>query len=767
LTPAGIHPIKATYNGDSNFFQSTSTILDQVVGPTTTALAANPNPANTNQDVTLTATVTPVVPGYANPPTGVVTFFDNGTQLGTGDLGSNGMATYVVVAGTFTPGTHSLTASYAGDANFMPSDTTMPTDEIVGATITAVATNPNPSSVGDPVMISAVVSASVPGGNPLIPGTVTFFDGSTNLGTFDLDNNNSASFSYTFTVGGIHPITATYNGNADYTSSTSDPVNQIVGPTTTVVVNMPSTSKVNEPVTFTATVTSDLSNSNKPSGTVTFKDGTTTFGMADVDQNTGMAVLVYDGLGAGTHSQITAVYSGDPNFAPSTSAPVTQTVFRTGTQTGLMVDLHSITYGTQVTFTATVTPDRTGSLIPGNTVSFLEGTTVIGAVPLGSDGHAVFQTSNLRTGRLSITARYDGDGNFDGSTSNAQVVVVKPIPFFALGSAHGTVLVFKPDNTLVAEFAPFGPAFDGGVTVAVGDVTSGGYDDLIVAATIGNPDVKVYKGKDFATGVFNPNNPDASLLTEFFAYATGYGIGANVAVGDIENNGYADIVTGPVIGFPANVHVYRGKDIAQGIFDPNGASLIANFFPYPQQFNVGANVAVGDVNGDGYADLVTGAASGNPDVRVYNGIDIALGRFNPDGSSLLAQWFAFDQGLGLGASVAVGDTRGNGFGDIITGATAGNPDVRIYSGKDIHDGTFDNAHPERSLIDEFFAFELGTGGVAVASADFESNGKFDILLGAASSPHYKVVHGDAGGINPPGIFEGMPGDLQDGIYVGA
>jgi hypothetical protein len=123
----------------------------------------------------------------------------------------------------------------------------------------------------------------------------------------------------------------------------------------------------------------------------------------------------------------------------------------------------------------------------------------------------------------------------------------------------------------------------------------------------------------------------------------------------------------------------------------------------------------------------------------------------------------------VGAFVAVGDTTGSGFGDIITGASAGNPDVHVYSGQAIANHTFDRNHPEASLRDQFFAYGLNYNiGVAVASADFENTGKFDILTGAsAGSPHYRVVKGNATGIQPPALFEGLPGDLQGGIAVGA
>jgi streptogramin lyase len=345
---------------------------------------------------------------------------------------------------------------------------------------------------------------------------------------------------------------------------------------------------------------------------------------------------------------------------------------------------------------------------------------------------------------------------------------VKEPPLFAVGGAPGRVRVYQADNTLVADFQSFGLAYTGGVSVAVADVNGDGFPDLVVGATSGNPDVRVYDGRALAQGTFDSGNPDASLLADFFAYGQNFNVGANVAAGDIEHNGFADIVTGATTGNP-DVHVYRGLDIAHKQFDPNGQSLVTHWFPYTLQVNVGVNVAVGDVTGDGSADVVTGASAGNPDVHVYNGQDIAHGTFAPDGQSLLAQFFPYALNFNLGAFVAVGDTTGSGFGDIITGASAGNPDVHVYSGQAIANHTFDSNHPEASLRDQFFAYGLNFNvGAAVASADLEGNGHDDIVTGASvGAPHYRVVKGNATGQEPPALFEGIPNDLEGGIAVGA
>ncbi len=343
--------------------------------------------------------------------------------------------------------------------------------------------------------------------------------------------------------------------------------------------------------------------------------------------------------------------------------------------------------------------------------------------------------------------------------------------FFAVGGHPGVVEVLRLDGSPITEFFPFGSSYTGGVSVAVGDVNGDGTPDLVVGATVGNPHVKVYNGAAFFNGTFNINNPDASLLASFFPYALQFNVGANVAVGDVNGDGFADIVTGATVGNP-DVRVFNGKDIAQGTFNPNGSSMLVQFFPYALQFNVGANVAVGDLEKNGFADVITGPTAGNPDVRVYRGKDIATKTFNPNGGSQVAQFLAFGLQFNIGAFVAVGDTTGSGFPDLIVGASSGNPQVKVYNGQAIAQGTFVSANPDASLRNQFFAFNMGTNtGVSVAAAEFDTSGMAEILTGATNTARFRVVAGNATGVLPPAInnLDVVPFgfDPTQGVLVGA
>src|SRR5262249_59785610 len=101
----------------------------------------------------------------------------------------------------------------------------------------------------------------------------------------------------------------------------------------------------------------------------------------------------------------------------------------------------------------------------------------------------------------------------------------------------------------------------------------------------------------------------------------------------------------------------------------NGA-LVFSFFAYDVNFTGGVFVAAGDVNGDGRADIITGAgASGGPHVKVFSGADL----------SLLHSFMAYDPAFRGGVRVAAGDVTGDGRADIITGAGAGGgPHVHAF-----------------------------------------------------------------------------------------
>jgi autotransporter-associated beta strand protein len=190
--------------------------------------------------------------------------------------------------------------------------------------------------------------------------------------------------------------------------------------TAIAVVSGPNNTFVGQPVTFTATV-SAVSGVGTPTGTVTFTDGATILGT--VSLSGGQASFTTSTLSPGTHS-VNASYSGDSIYNPSSSSsPAIQTVisFPT-TATALASSINIPSLGQSITFTATVSV-LSGSGTPTGTVTFFDGTAPLGSSPL-SGGTATFSTSMLTLGRHSMTAVYNGDRVFVGSTSPALIQIV-------------------------------------------------------------------------------------------------------------------------------------------------------------------------------------------------------------------------------------------------------------------------------------------------------------------------------------------------------
>jgi len=187
--------------------------------------------------------------------------------------------------------------------------------------------------------------------------------------------------------------------------------------TNTALTSSANPSAAGQAVTFLATVTSSAAGAGTPAGTVTFKDGSVALGTVTLDAN-GKAALTVSNLAAGSHA-VTAAYGGNASFAPSTSPTLTKTVnapATVATSTSLASSLNPAVAGQTITFTATVTPSSTGSAAPTGSVTFKDGSTVLGTVALDASGAARLTTA-LAAGSHTITATYGGDAANSPSTS--------------------------------------------------------------------------------------------------------------------------------------------------------------------------------------------------------------------------------------------------------------------------------------------------------------------------------------------------------------
>ena len=221
------------------------------------------------------------------------------------------------------------------------------------------------------------------------------------------------------------------------------------------------------PITLTSLVTSDY---GTPTGSVIFAAGGQTLATAALDAN-GRATATVSTLGAGTYT-ITATYTADTRFQPSSSASVQEVVVGADTSTALTSSPNPAAVTQVVTFTANVRALQAGTNIPTGTVTLLDGSAVIGTAPLSATGSAVFNISTLSFGVHNISARYGGSANFNPSSATLNEAVT------AIGTALALTAAPNPANTgqavtltarataVLAGMVPFGVVtFRDGMTV--------------------------------------------------------------------------------------------------------------------------------------------------------------------------------------------------------------------------------------------------------------------------------------------------------------
>ena len=374
------------------------------------------------------------------------------------------------------------------------------------------------------------------------------------------------------------------------------------------------------------------------------------------------------------------------------------------------------------------------------------------AVFLGN-GDLTFQTPRYylsdESGSSLAFSDLDGDGDLDiavgSSSSNFVAIFLNSTlgpSYIVTGPGRGEnnpplVRLFDPASTSgpVAEWTAYG-ADKYGVNVACGDLD---LDQSIEVLTGPGP------GEMFGPQVRGFRD-DGTPITEisFLAYGTNkYGV--NVACGNVDGDMYPEIITGAGPGAVFGPHV-RGWN-----WDGEGdVSIIPtiSFFAYGTP-KWGVNVSCGDIDGDGFDEIVTGAGPGSvygPHVRGWN-VD-----GGPATAISAVSFIAYGTNQ-FGVNVACGDLDGDGISEIITGAGPGSvfgPHVRGWN----WDGT-GSVQPMTGI--SFFAYEAYTEyGVNVACGDTDGDGIDEIITGPGPGeshfPWVRAFNCDEGTVTPvPGV----------------
>lgn len=290
-----------------------SIFLNNFMAVTTTKVTSSVSPAVIDQSVTFTATIGS---STSLPPRGSpVSFTDGANVIGTASTDGNGVAS--VTTSFATAGSHKIQASYAGDLFHNPSTGSYTEDIDAAPSTTTLTSSLNPSDYGQSVTLTAVVASSV---GSIPTAKVTFYSGTTSLGSGTPDNTGTATLTTTKLAAGSDSVTAKYAGDLQNAKSTSNVVMQTVNPaqvalTLTSSLN-PST--VGKSVRFTVTFTSDGA---LPTGSVTFSSNGTTIGTANIVA--GKSSLATSTLPQGSDS-ITATYAGSAQFSAASGSLIQQ-----------------------------------------------------------------------------------------------------------------------------------------------------------------------------------------------------------------------------------------------------------------------------------------------------------------------------------------------------------------------------------------------------------------------------------------------------------
>lgn len=399
--------------------------LNLSVAPfSTTTTIAPVAPVTEGDTATLKATVTPA------SATGNIQFRDGAVNIGVPVPVSNGQAqlphSFDVV------GSHAISAVFTGTGQYAGSasgTTQLQVTEL--PTLDTVTTLQAPPSAvqGAPATLTAWLDPAQ------AAGTVQFKENGSPIGTPVTVNGGTAQLSYAFTQLGNRTITAEFTGGKGFANSSSQPRSLFVSApvaqdvTTTTTLTAPATAETGQQVTLTA----DVEPSNA-AGTVQFKDGTTNIG-TPVTVSNGKATTQTTFTTAGTHS-ITAVFTGGTGFKGSTSSAQTVSVSNPVVQTAIALSVPSDAQtGTEVTFTATVTP-----VTAAGTVQFTDGGSNIGAPVAVSNGVASLPHTFTTAGAHTIGATFTGAAGFMDTSATPQTVQVSaPTPNDVVTTTTATV----------------------------------------------------------------------------------------------------------------------------------------------------------------------------------------------------------------------------------------------------------------------------------------------------------------------------------------
>ncbi len=256
--PGGTNTLTASYPGDADFAGSSSGAVVQTVSKAATSLilGSSANTSIAGNQITLTATLSPYSSGSITTDGETVTFYNGGTEIGTGTL-SSGVAT---LNNPLPVGSYALTAGYSGDTNFTASNS--PAYNVVAPAL-QLSSSSSSSVFGNQLTLTATLSPYSSMSLTTDGETIAFYSGGMSIGTGTLSSGVATLINSTALPVGSDKVTAEYAGDANFFAATSNALVEVVttasGTTPTYVVTVNTDTTVGVATNCTGTDSSNCS----------------------------------------------------------------------------------------------------------------------------------------------------------------------------------------------------------------------------------------------------------------------------------------------------------------------------------------------------------------------------------------------------------------------------------------------------------------------------------------------------------------------------
>jgi fibronectin-binding autotransporter adhesin len=309
--------------------------------------------------------------------------------------------------------------------------------------------------------------------------------------------------------------------------------------------------------------------------------------------------------------------------------------------------------------------------------------------------------------RLALAADFDNPEATDSESTLIYqgIYVISPGISLPGRGAMPALRVFDIATGVETSINAYEPTYRKSIRVATGDINGDGYDDIITSTITGNGRIRVFDGR---TG----ERLSIGEQMELAAFPERGAKGAFVASADVNGDGRDDIIVGS--GYRA------GGTPKLRVFSGLGGEMLLDTVPFAAKFRGGVRVAAGDVNGDGLADIITSQGVGGNDVRITSGVSTTvLSSFEVGGPRYRGGVFV----------AAAEDLNDDGRADLVLGRDRGATIIETFS---ITEGS-------ATKLSSFIPFAANYRlGVRVAVADINLDGVADIIAASGGLNQSKV-----------------------------